>query len=163
MKTINLYISEKLHINKNLKSEFDPDDLNNDDIKLYDCNYDDDTAWDDFNDWVERVNEKIAGFIKITDVTLSKLEDFEKVAYAASLPDLMKTIVTGKDAGYDAKLEHGHLVIDAVNSGSRRHFYIYGLSVEGADLTLQWANYDKEVEDLNFLFKEGYIVPIEDI
>ena len=163
MRSLNEILFEKLYIDSKYKAKYNPDELNNDNIKILDCNYDDDTAWDDFNDWVERVNEKIAGFIKITDVPLSKLEDFEKVVYKSSLPSLMKTIVTGKDAGYDAKLEHGHLVIDAVNSGSRRHFYIYGLSVEGADLIVQWTNLNDDAEDLNFLFKEGYIVPIEDI
>lgn len=176
MKNLKDIIIEKLKINSNSKvdNKFDPERLTDHRFVLYDSqsyeNEDDEAVdWKDCEDSLMSYDDQAAGFIAC-DNPISKIKNYSKdIALTDNdLLSLRERIVTGKDLGYEIRYEYGHLEFDCINSGSRRTFYIYGLSEEAFDKIEQWWNDpdeligDTDEEKLAFLFEEGNIIPIED-
>ena len=136
MKNLKDIILEKLKINSNSKvsNKFDPERLTDHRFVLYDSqsyeNEDDETVdWKDCEDSLMSYGDQAAGFIAC-DNPISKIKNYSKdIALTDDdLLSLRDRIVTGKDLGYEIRYEYGHLEFDCINSGSRRTFYIYGLS-----------------------------------
>ena len=176
MKNLKDIINEKLKINSNSKvdNKFDPERLTDHRFVLYDSqsyeNEDDEAVdWKDCEDSLMSYDDQAAGFIAC-DNPISKIKNYSKdIALTdEDLLSLRERIVTGKDLGYEIRYEYGHLEFDCINSGSRRTFYIYGLSEEAFDKFEQWCNDpdeligDTDEEKLAFLFEEGNIIPLED-
>ena len=178
MNNIKEYIIEKLKINSNSKvnDDFDPDRLTDRRFVLYDSqSYDNEDEevleWDECLDTLKSYNNQInGGFFVCRYEPITKTKKISTTIYHID-NDLMKIknkVFTGNDIGYELRYEYGHLEFDCINSGSRRTFYIYGLSQEGYDKLDIWWNYpdelegDTDEEKLSFLFEEGNIIPIED-
>ena len=176
MNNLSIYIQEKLKINSNSKvdNKFDPERLTDHRFVLYDSqsyeNEDDEAVdWGDCEDFLISYDEQVNGFIGC-DEPITKIKNYNKgiSLFDDNLISLRDRIITGKDLGYEIRYEYGHLEFDCINSGSRRTFYIYGLSQEGYDKLDLWWNYpdelegDTDEEKLAFLFEEGNIIPIED-
>lgn len=165
MKSLSDLLTEKLHINKNYQNAFNPDDFNNDNIKLWNSEDDDqDIEYQDLESWLDNLSDKFDGFIRINDEPLSKNDNFENVCtYDDDVTGLVLTLLTGRDAGYEIRLVSGHIEVDAINSGCRRHFYIYALTKNANELVCKWLDDEEDVSNLKFLFKKGYIAEIQDI
>ena len=164
MKIINVYLQEKLIINKDSKkSKFNPDFLNNKQEKLYsDNNEDYPDNWEDCQYELDTIDKKYEGFVVCKFNSLSKSKNLEKDVndYSDTLENITERIITGKDMGYEIHLNNGHLEYHCLNSGSRAIYYIYALSNQGYLLIEQWFDGDDEVQNLDFLFDENNIIEI---
>ena len=174
MKSINLYISEKLIINKNTKVSFNPDELNGDEELLYSSSDyededDDNIAWEDCDNEISSIDRKFDYFLMTRFNSLSESKDLEKDLYAyapcqenGDLHDLINDDVITKSQGLDIRLKGGHIEVDAINSGSRATYYIYALSHEAYDEISAWyEGEEEEVPSLDFLFKPESILEIK--
>jgi len=175
MKPLISYILEKLKINSNSKvdNKFDPERLDDHKFVLYDSqsyeNEDDESVdWEDCEQQLKEYNDHAYGFI-VCNEPISKIKDYNKdiSLIDEDLLSLREKIVTGKDLGYEIRYEYGHLEFDCINSGSRRTFYIYGLSENSYNKIITWwespdeLEGDTDGEKLAFLFEEGNIIPLE--
>jgi len=176
MNKLSIYIQEKLKINSNsnVDNKFDPERLTDHRFVLYDSqsyeNEDDEAVdWKDCEDSLMSYDDQASGFIAC-DNPISKIKNYSKDINLIDedLLLLRERIVTGKDLGYEIRYEYGHLEFDCINSGSRRTFYIYGLSENAYDKIITWwespdeLEGDTDEEKLAFLFDEGNIIPLED-
>lgn len=173
MKKLNEYIIEKFKINsKNAKEliKFNPDDLNNDKEIMYDSEDqgeeegDNDIFWRDFLEEIEQINKEYDGFVVFKFKKMSESKDYEKdmLDYSTDLKDLIiSQIITGKDYGYKARLDGGHIEIDCINSGSRSTYYIYALSQEAYETLESFFAGEEGIETLNFLNSEKSIIEIK--
>ncbi len=178
MKRIDTYIQEKLHINKNVKLVYNPDDLNNIEIVLYSDYSDEDNEqrdqdFIDMQDFIEETDNKYDGhFIILYDISKrtyhNVLNDIKNsteldITHNDTLSNIYSNIVTGKDAGYEFKLWHGHVEIDCINSGSRNTYSIYAISDNMNKLIDNYlSGYNITIEDLyKALMTKGNILEIE--
>lgn len=170
MKLINNYISEKLVINKQIKGQYNPDLLNQENIVLYKSEEDD---WqdEDYREEIKNIEKNYSYFMctKFSSLGSSKSikggYDPDNDIYDIQEYDLehiVDNVITGKDLGYDVRLTGGHIEIDCINSGSRATYYIYSLSHETYDKLAAWWEGDEDVDNLKFLYQKGAIIPIED-
>lgn len=173
MKNLKETILEKLVINKNSKKNYNVDELNNDNITLYnnqDCDDEDmqDMQWDYMTEIIKDIDANYDGFVVCRFNSLSKSKNLEKDVNDCSddLQEISKRILTGKDLGYAVKVIGGHLEFDCINSGSKATYYVYALSpiayekIEtyfGEPESLDGDDSDK----LKFLFDEDSIISIE--
>lgn len=153
MKTISNYISEKLNLSKDtFKMVYNPDILNDDDILILSM---DDENIEYFDEVIDTINGKYDAFIKCYDHSLNTLLTNNKyhakienwLDDSDSLYKLVKSIMTGRDAGYEVKLKTGHIEIDCINSGSRVTNYIYAVNQEIYDDIDDWFSGD----DINLI------------
>lgn len=171
MKNIKEILIEKLILNKNSKKNYNVDELNNDNIILYDSSSeeDEDTLdWEDTQNQLKDIDDNYDGFVLCRFNSLSKSKNLEKdvIDYGEDLQEISEKILNGKDLGYEIKLVKGHLEFHCINSGSRAIYYIYALSEEGYQ---KIETYFDEPESLDgddsdkllFLLEEGNILPIE--
>lgn len=176
MKNINLYIIEKLHLDKNIKNQFNIDNISpNDEVYLYDDDADveeegdRDIFWDDCKSELKTLNKKYLGFIVFQFDSLGSIkgdiDDNKIYMLDGDLDNVTDKIITGKDLGYDVKIKGGHLEIHCINSGSRGIYYIYALSERGLNICSEYERGENnEPENLNFLKTDEdhkYIIPIE--
>ena len=188
MKKINNFILEKLKISKtsfmleklkiNSKSKicgYGVDRLNDIKTVLYsdidnEKKDEDDVAveYNDFIDTIENIDGEYPGFIVSRYNSLEKIKGkdnkvFIKTVndYSNNLSEIKDRIITGKDLGYEVRLAYGHLEFDCINSGSRATYYVYALSHEAYSWVELWFEGDEGFQDLNFLYEEGNIIPIE--
>ena len=167
MKKINTYIIEKLKkLNRSSTFKYNPNDLNNDNIILYsDCGDEDeqDTTWHQCKYKLDAINDAYDGFIAFKLKPLSETDltnDYCLKDLSTDLEDLVNEYITGNDAGYEVRLNGGHLEIDCINSGSRMTYYIYALDQENYDLVSDWYQGENEPKDLTFLLNEDVIQEI---
>lgn len=174
MNPISQYISEKLLINKNIKIQFNPDELNGDEELLYSSSdYEDEDdnsiAWEDCDNEISSIDKKFDYFLMTRFNSLSESKDLEKDLYAyapchenGDLHDLINDDAITKSQGLDIRLKGGHIELDAINSGSRATYYIYALSHEAYDEISAWyEGGEEEVPSLDFLFKPESILEIK--
>ena len=178
MKNLSQYLIEKLHVSK-YQDKYNPDELDSDTYVLYDSqsyeNEDDEAVeWEDCSDTLERFNKNYVGFIvckwkSLGDLMKSNnLRDIEKTLndYSDDLNEIKKRIITGKDLGYEIKLNKGHLEFNCLNSGSRATYYVYALDGSAFADIETWFDTPEDLdgnddsEKLSFLFQKGNIIPI---
>lgn len=178
MKQLSQYLIEKLHVSK-YQDKYNPDELDSDTYVLYDSqsyeNEDDEAVeWEDCNDTLERFNKNYVGFIvckwkSLGDLMKSNnLKDIEKTLndYSDDLTEIKDRIITGKDLGYEIKLNKGHLEFNCLNSGSRATYYVYALDGPAFADIETWFDTPEDLdgnddsEKLSFLFQKGNIIPI---
>lgn len=175
MKPLILYVFEKLKINSNSKvdNKFDPERLDDHRFVLYDSqsyeNEDEEAIdWEDCEELLKEYNNHVYGFI-VCNEPISKIKNYNKniIMNDQDLLFIRENIISGKDLGYEIRYEYGHIEIDCINSGSRATYYIYGLSEEAYEKIVNWFDNpdelegDTDEEKLDFLFKEGNILAIE--
>lgn len=159
-------INEKLSINKDTITAYNPDALNGDNELLYSSESDDDD-WEDVKEELNYLEDKYCGFLVTQFKSLSeiKVEQLERTLYRNSrqlIEDIIDEIINGKDLGYEIKLICGHLEIDCLNSGSRATYYVYAFDDgENYEKMVDWAGNDLSDEDLyKLIFTEGFISEI---
>ena len=169
-------ILEKLIINKNTEHHYNPDDLNNDDIDIFDTTeWDGDDeigadkyqqALDDIYDVWEKLKAK--GAFAVYRYNLShmkeknlKIDSTTRCEYDSDVADLIDELITWKDYEYVIRLRHGHIELDCINSGSRTTWYIYALTEDAFTHVEDYFAGEDYIKDLDFLYKEGTIIEIE--
>lgn len=159
-------INEKLSINKDTITAYNPDALNGDNELLYSSESDDDN-WEDVKEELNYLEDKYYGFLVTQFKQLSEItaKQLERTLYRNSrqlIEDIIDEIVNGKDLGYEIKLICGHLEIDCLNSGSRATYYVYAFDDdENYKKMIDWAGNDLSDEDLyKLIFTEGFISEI---
>lgn len=159
-------INEKLSINKDTITAYNPDALNGDNELLYSSESDDDN-WEDVKEELNYLEDKYYGFLVTQFKQLSEItaKQLERTLYRNSrqlIEDIIDEIVNGKDLGYEIKLICGHLEIDCLNSGSRATYYVYAFDdEENYSKMVDWAGNDLSDEDLyKLIFTEGFISEI---
>jgi len=170
MKKINTYIIEKFKISKDINFNFSPDEMGGRDILLYSDEPDDEGESQADNDYMNKILKKIdseyTGFISFRDGITTKGPVNNKnlevrfISINNDLFDIWYKLVDGKDYGYEVKLSHGRLKIDAINSGSRATFYIYALSEKGYNKLMSWV--DGETDDELIFTDENNFEQIDD-
>ena len=154
MKQLNIYISEKLKIDKDSKSKFNPDfleggnknrliysDVDNENAEIDNTENDaSDDLWTNFD--VINDNIRDGAFLTFQFDSISDAKDKHKAAYDVdnSLTRTLERIIDGKDLGYEVRIKDGHLEVDCINSGSRGTYYIYGLTKKGYEELDEWCN-----------------------
>ena len=176
MKELNIYLIEKLHLDKHISNQFNIDEISEkDEIYLYDDDADveeegdRDIFWDDCKSELETLNKKYLGYIVFQFDSLGSIKKdiTDDVIYMidGDLGVITDKIISGKDLGYDVKIKGGHLEIHCINSGSRGIYYIYALTQEGMNICSEYERGESdEPENLNFLKTDEehkYITPIE--
>lgn len=167
MKTISNYISEKLNLSKDtFKMVYNPDILNDNDMLILSM---DDEDGEYFDYVIDQIDDKYDGFIKCYDHSLNTLLTNNK--YHAKIENwldnsdllykLIKSIMTGRDAGYEAKLKTGHIEIDCINNGSRVTNYIYAVNKEIYDDIEDWFDGNDDINLINLLSTKDNIQSIE--
>ena len=173
MKNLKNIILEKLIINKNIQSQFNPDNITNDKIVMYSDRWDEDKDtldmdWEDTKRQLEEIDKDLncGGYMLLKFKSLGMVNDPKKLEIldiGDSLEPCIDTIITGKDYGYEVRLVGGHLEIDCINSGSCVTYYIYAIEKTAWDhLEAYWEG-DDEVNSLAFLYRKESIIPIKDI
>ena len=165
MKTINNYIHRAL-ITKNTKIRtgfIDVDHLTKDNFLLYDS--EDEINPEEYPDELTYIDRHYSYFV------LCKFESFMNLTKEdyildlnQSLAALIRKVMTGKDLGYEIRLQYGHLEIDCINSGSRATYYIYAISEEFYDKLTDWfwQDIDLDLKEIkNIGTQEEKIIPME--
>lgn len=163
MKKITIYITEKLKINKDSQSKFNPDDMDSHDRFIYsDINPDKAEEGDHLiGTWIDIINDNAEGFIVFQFSSITDSKDLDKSFYLVEerFPNVIKKVMTGHDAGYEIKAKNGHIEIHCVNSGSRGIYYIYGLTKNGFRYAKDYWD-DNDGATLDFLFNEKNLTPL---
>ena len=162
MKQINNYILEKLHLNKETKTKYNPDVLNGDTEILINSEESDEVEFNDFDQMIEDLDNEYDGFFYISQKPISKNNDLSNGSLDESLKSLINhEVYNNKSLGYEIKLVYGHLEIAYINSGNRSYAYIYALTKDAYQMASDFFDGDPEQDNLDFLSKEGSIVAIE--
>ena len=174
MKNFKDIILEKLILNKSVKSIYNPDHLNNNKSVLYsdrwdfDEDEDRDVSWEscqmDLNRIDDFVYKQHGGFMSFKYNSLSKSKDIENDIQDVDndLDNFIDKIITGKDYGYEVRVQNGHIEIDCINSGSHATYYIYALDSSAWDhLDAYWNRGDEDIKSLSFLYAKGSILEIK--
>lgn len=132
MKTLKTYIGEAFRINKNtriVKSKY-PDNLNYQNYVMWESDDTDSYDYDDFIEILKGINHDYDHFLCTRFVSLSESENLleDIIEHDLDLLELIDSeLVTGKDAGYEVRMNWGHIEVDCINSGSRATYYIYAI------------------------------------
>lgn len=170
MKTFNEFILERLKLNKDTKSKgYDPNFLNTDKVVLYDSSEaeDDDEQdmnWEDCQTNLDIIDGKYDAFIRCKYYPLAndKEKDYNIEEFNVNLKDITDNIIgRGNAYAYKFLLEDGHLKITQGYNGSYSDDYVYAVTSETYDIIDDYFGGYDDVENLNILFEEGNIVPIE--
>lgn len=167
MKKLNIYILEKLKINKSSQYKFNPDDIEGGSNRLIYSDVDSENAEETEGDemWtcMDVINDNHdGGFIAFQFDSISDSDNFNKSAYDLnqSLTKILEKIIDGKDLGYEVRTKDGHLEVDCINSGSRGTYYIYALSLEGYKIADDALDEDDDKRNWYWLFDEKNFEPI---
>lgn len=162
MKTLKTYIGEAFKINKNtrlVKSKY-PDNLNYQNYVMWESDDTDSYDYDDFIEILKGINHDYDHFLCTRFVSLSESKDLleDIIEHDLDLLELIDSeLVTGKDAGYEVRINCGHIEVDCINSGSRATYYIYAIDDYLFDICDEIFTGDEDLteEDLsNAIFKD---------
>lgn len=172
MKTFNEFILERLKLNKDSKSKgYDPNFLNTDKVVLYDSSEaedenEQDMNWEDCQTHLDMIDGEYDAFLRCKHYPLANdpKKDYNIEDYSTNLNEIINNIIGRGDAyGYEFILENGHLKITQGYNGSRSADYVYAITSETYDIIDNFlcGYLEDDVENLNILFEEGNIIPIE--
>jgi len=170
MKTFNEFILERLKLNKDTKSKgYDPNFLNGDKTILYDSSEaededEQDMNWEDCQTNLDTIDGEYDAFLRCEHYPLANdpKKDYNIEDYSTNLKEIIDNIIGRGDAyGYEFILENGHLTITKGYNGGHSSDYVYAITSETYNMIDDYFGGYEDTENLNILFEEGNIVPIE--
>ena len=124
-------------------------------LKMENCQYE-----------LDRIEKKYDAFIRCKSYPLAndQKKDYNIEDFDQSLKEIINNIIGRGDAyGYQIILENGHLNFRLGYNGSHSNDYVYAVTSETYNMIDDYFGgyLEEDEENLNLLFEEGNIVPIE--
>ena len=125
-----------------------------------------DMNWEDCQSHLDIIDGEYDAFIRCKHYPLvnDQKKDYNIEDYSTNLKDIIDNIIGKGDAyGYKFLLEDGHLKITQGYNGSHSDDYVYAITSETYNIIDDYFGgyLEDDAENLNILFEEGNILPIE--